>query len=89
MTVEGLEKNGDADGASAVISGVRVVGVEGAGKEAGIRRGDIIVRLDDQAVLDTSGFGEIARELEAGRLVPVLVIRNQMKRFLALRVPRD
>ena len=72
----------------AVRAGVRVLRAEGAAKEAGIRQGDIIEKLDGQTVPDVAVFGEIARKLEAGRMVKVLVVRNQRKRFLALRVPK-
>lgn len=88
LTVESLGKKVEERGTMAVRAGVRVLRAEGAAKEAGIRQGDIIEKLDGQTVPDVAVFGEIARKLEAGRMVKVLVVRNQRKRFLALRVPK-
>ena len=67
--------------------GVRVVTVDGAAAEAGIREGDIITRLNNQEVPDVRTFTGIAEGLPAGRSVPVLIIRGQVPTFLALRVP--
>jgi serine protease Do len=67
--------------------GVRVLEVDGAAAEAGIRAGDVITRLDNQPVADPEGFNTIAESLTAGRSVPVLIIRGQTPTFLALRVP--
>ena len=53
----------------------------------GLRPGDIITKLDNQAVTDTASFADIADDLEPGRSVAVLVIRGQSPLFLALRVP--
>ncbi|RLK50309.1 serine protease Do [Alkalispirillum mobile] len=71
-----------------VDSGVLVRRVEsGPAQEAGIRRGDLITAIDQQSVRDVEHFGELADELESGRNVPVLVLRDGGARFLALRVP--
>jgi len=67
--------------------GVRVVSVDGAAQDAGIREGDIITRLNNQEVADVDAFTSIAESLPAGRSVPVLIIRGQVPTFLALRVP--
>ena len=71
-----------------IAGGVRVVEVEGAAEEAGIREGDIITRLNNEEVTDVDAFTAIAESLPGGRSVPVLIIRGQMPTFLALRVPR-
>jgi serine protease Do len=67
--------------------GVRVTEAAGSASESGLRPGDIITKLDNRAVTDTTSFAEIADELEPGRSVAVLVIRGQSPLFLALRVP--
>jgi serine protease Do len=67
--------------------GVRVVDASGAAQESGVRPGDIITKLDNQAILDPNGFFTIAENLSAGRSVAVLVIRGQSPLFLAMRVP--
>ncbi|MGK0222500.1 MAG: serine protease Do [Limisphaerales bacterium] len=69
--------------------GVRVVEVDEQAQESGIRRGDIITRLNHRPILDEGDFDEISGSLEAGRTVPILVLRNQNPVFLALRIPED
>jgi serine protease Do len=70
-----------------ISGGVRVTDATGSAAESGLRPGDIITKLDNQAVSDTDSFAEIADQLEPGRSVAVLVIRGQSPLFLALRVP--
>jgi len=70
-----------------VRDGVRVVDVSGAAADAGIRPGDIVVRLNHQAIGSPSQLEELAESLTAGRTVPVLVLRNSNPTFLALKVP--
>lgn len=70
-----------------ISGGVRVTDATGTALESGLRPGDIITKLDNQAVTSTESFFEIADDLEPGRSVAVLVIRGQSPLFLALRVP--
>jgi len=70
-----------------ISAGVRVVEASGAAAEAGVRRGDIITRLNHLSVDNPAVLGEIADELPAGRTVPMLVLRNASPVFLPLRVP--
>ena len=70
-----------------ISGGARVTNATGNAREAGLRPGDIITKLDNREVTDTSSFAEIADDLEPGRSVAVLVIRGQSPLFLALRVP--
>ena len=67
--------------------GVQVLQAEGPAREAGMRPGDIISKLNNRPVEDLDGFREIAADLPKGRSVPVLVIRGNAPIFLALRVP--
>jgi serine protease Do len=61
----------------------------GAAAEAGIQRGDVIVKLNNRDVKDVGSFRELVDDLPAGRSVPVLVIRRSGPIFMALRVPED
>ncbi len=70
-----------------ISAGVRVVESSGAAAEAGIREGDVVTRLNHQAVATPAELSEIAGELSSGRTVPVLVLRGGSPVFLALRVP--
>lgn len=69
--------------------GLRVVAVQGAAEEAGIAPGDIITRLDNKPVESIAGFTELVDGLEAGKSVPVLIVRNGTPTFRALRVPAE
>ena len=59
----------------------------GAAADAGIRRGDVIVSIDNQAVGNLKGFRQQVTGLESGAVVPLLVQRRQGPVFLAIRVP--
>jgi len=85
MTVEPIPEN--ILERLSISGGVRVTDASGTAMESGIRPGDIITKLDNQAVTDTDSFFAIADGLEPGRSVAVLVIRGQSPLFLALRVP--
>lgn len=62
---------------------------EGAAGSAGIRRGDVIVKLNNQQVESVRQFRELVESLPAGRSVPVLVVRRSGPLFLALKVPEE
>ncbi len=61
----------------------------GAAAEAGIQRGDVIVKLNNRDVTDVRNFRQLVDELPAGRSVPVLVLRRSGPIFMALKVPSD
>lgn len=67
--------------------GVRVVEAEGAAADAGVRAGDVILRLDNREITDVDAFREIVADLPPGRSVPMLINRGEVPTFLALRVP--
>lgn len=80
----------DADTAreADVDNGVVVTTVLGeAAERAGIQPGDIVLSLDNQQVTSVDSFNRIATELEAGRLVAVLIARQGRQAFFTLRVP--
>ena len=60
---------------------------EGAASDAGIREGDIILRMDGKPIKDISQFKEMIEKLPAGKSVAVLVQRRGGPIFLALKVP--
>jgi serine protease Do len=68
-------------------AGVRVIEVEESAAQAGIRRGDVITRLNNRAVDDVADLDDIIADLAAGRTFPVLVVRNGTPVFLPIRVP--
>ncbi len=63
--------------------------LEGPAAEAGIRRGDAIVMLDNKPVGSVADFSEIAKDLANKRSVAVLVHRRDGPLFLALKLDND
>lgn len=69
--------------------GVLVEVAAGAAASAGIQQGDVITRLDNKAVENSKQFKTLVDKLQAGKSVPVLVMRRNGPIFLALKVPED
>ncbi|PAV27187.1 serine protease Do [Tamilnaduibacter salinus] len=63
---------------------VRDVGA-GPARNAGIRRGDVIRKLNNETVASVDDFRRIAADLPEGRAVPVLVVRQGQPTFLVIR----
>jgi serine protease Do len=67
--------------------GVRVAEVaDGPAGRAGIRRGDILVTLNNRPVTDAEALRALAAELPEEGVVPALIYRDGSPRFLALRL---
>ncbi|CAL1239377.1 DegQ family serine endoprotease [Candidatus Methylocalor cossyra] len=58
----------------------------GPAYDAGIRRGDVILRIQDQVVKDANHFKELVKGLPKGKSVAVLVQRRGGSVFLALKL---
>lgn len=61
----------------------------GAASDAGVRSGDIILRIDNQPVGDVEAFKKLIDKLPAGKSVAVLVQRRGGPIFLAMKVPEE
>jgi serine protease Do len=59
---------------------------KGTAKEAGIQRGDVILRIQNNAIHDVADFDNIVKKLPAGKSVAVLIQRQGSPVFLALKV---
>lgn len=70
-----------------ISGGVRVVAATGPAAEAGLRQGDIITRINNQAIDGPADFAKVSESLPRGRSVPVLIIRGEVPTFLAFKVP--
>ncbi|QBQ53181.1 DegQ family serine endoprotease [Nitrosococcus wardiae] len=69
-------------------SGVQITNVEeGPASEAGLRRGDIILSINNTEVKDITQFKELVGELPAGKSVPLLLQRGQTTSFVAIKIP--
>ncbi|MGZ8216043.1 DegQ family serine endoprotease [Methylomagnum sp.] len=67
--------------------GVLVLGVKpGPAYDAGIRRGDVILRIQDQTIKDVKHFNEVVKSLPKGKSVATLVQRRGGSLFLALKL---
>ena len=62
---------------------------EGPARRAGLRRGDVILRIDNKKVRSTAQLREILAGLPAEKAVPLLVQRGGSPLFLALTLPGD
>jgi serine protease Do len=70
--------------------GVIVQEVEkGAASEANIRRGDVILKINNRDVKDVAHFETLVKELSAGQSIPVLIQRGSNPIFLAIKIPKD
>jgi len=59
----------------------------GAGRSAGIRRGDVIQMINNQRVTSIKDFQQVVKGMEPGKSVAVLVLRYTGPVFLALKIP--
>lgn len=55
-------------------------------RDAGIREGDVITNLANQAIDSIEDFHRVAKSLEAGKWVPILINRRGAPEFLAIKV---
>ncbi|MCL4143865.1 UNVERIFIED_CONTAM: hypothetical protein GTU68_044808 [Idotea baltica] len=70
--------------------GVIIVGVErGPGSKAGLRRGDVVMSLNNVDIVDAKQFLDIARDLPQDKAIPMLVQRQQGSIFLALKIEKE
>jgi serine protease Do len=58
----------------------------GPAYDAGIRRGDAILRIQDQVIKDVKQFNEVVKGLPKGKSIALLVQRHGGSQFLALKL---
>lgn len=69
-------------------NGVLVDQVEdGAARKAGVRRGDVILMINNTDVINAEQFKKLVEGLQEGKSVPMLVQRRGGPVFFALKVP--
>jgi len=62
---------------------------EGAAAQAGIREGDVILKLNGTDVQNGRQLNEVVADLPAGKSFPILVLRRSGPVFLAIRISDD
>jgi serine protease Do len=63
--------------------------VTGPASQAGVRKEDIILAIDNKAVTNLKQFNGIVKDLPGGKSVALLVQRGGSPTFLAIKVPNE
>jgi len=58
----------------------------GPARKAGVRKGDVILMLQNKDIKNAKNFKEIAEDLPSGKSVPLLIQRRGDPEFLALKI---
>lgn len=61
---------------------------KGAAQDAGIQRGDVILRIQNNVIRDAAEFEKIVKNLPAGKSVAALVQRQGSPVFLAIKIEK-
>jgi serine protease Do len=61
---------------------------KGTAKDAGIQRGDVILRIQNNVIRDSADFEKMVSKLPAGKSIAVLVQRQGSPVFLAIKVEK-
>lgn len=61
---------------------------KGAAQDAGIQRGDVILRIQNNVIRDAADFEKIVKNLPAGKSVAALVQRQGSPVFLAIKIEK-
>jgi len=69
-----------------VSGGVLVENVQGAGQRAGVRRGDVILAINNQDVKSVEQFNQMMAQFDKGRIVALLVRRGANSLYIPFRV---
>ncbi len=76
----------DAEDGSGVV--VRNIDPDGPAARAGIRRGDVILSFDRQAVKSARQLSELVKESPSDKPIAVLIQRDSATQFVALTLPK-
>jgi serine protease Do len=81
LTIE-QEKEFESDGHGVLVEEIYA----GPAQKAGIRRGDVILQINNIKIKDVSHFNKLVIDLPKGRSIPVLIHRQGGPIFLALKI---
>jgi serine protease Do len=68
-----------------IAGGVLVENEQGAAARAGVRRGDVILAVNNQDVKSVEQFNQLIAQLDKGRIVALLIRRGTNSLFLPFR----
>jgi serine protease Do len=60
--------------------------LEGAGRAAGIKKGDIITLLDNEHIRSSEDFEELVKNIPDERAVPIRIVRRGSPAFLVIKI---
>jgi serine protease Do len=69
-----------------ISGGVLVEDVQGAAARAGIRRGDVVLAVNNQDIKSLEQFGQLMGQFEKGRIVALLVRRGANALYIPYRI---
>jgi serine protease Do len=69
-----------------VSGGVLVENVQGAGQRAGVRRGDVILAINNQDVKSVEQFNQVMEQFDKGSIVALLIRRGANSLYIPFRV---
>ena len=73
--------------------GAEVVSVSGIAEAAGLRPGDVVLRMKGRVIDSANTLREVADAARAGDVIPVLVLRQQgnatRRTYITLRVQEE
>ena len=69
-----------------IAGGVLVENVQGAAARAGIRRGDVILAINNQDVKSVEQFNQMMGQFDKGRIVALLIRRGTNSLYIPFRV---
>jgi serine protease Do len=81
-----VEMNADERKAQKTDIGVLVSTSDGAAERAGLRKGDVILGVNNADVKSTSQFNDIVAKLDSKKAVALLVKREDQTRFVTMRI---
>lgn len=61
---------------------------KGAGKDGGLQRGDVILRIQNQVINNAADFDKMTKNLPAGKSIAALIQRRGSPAFLAFKIDK-
>ncbi|MGI9305500.1 MAG: DegQ family serine endoprotease [Gammaproteobacteria bacterium] len=60
---------------------------EGPAKAAGIRQGDLVLKINNEEIKNLEGYNNLVKDLPKGKFASVLIQRDSNAEFIAIKVP--